>query len=109
MCIHNSNLNNCAVCIGQSMLGQVAPGSYISDNLDYQMFLKYAELSDGELMKTFYDEELVYKENLERQIEFLKSRTERDIAAHRIVFLNWTAKYRKQITEKRLNDLKAFL
>ena len=108
-----------ATGVGQSMLGRVqglqqayqsgATGSPSSYDLDYQMFLKYAELSDGELMNCFYDEELFYKENLERQIEFLKAQTERDIAAHRISFLNWVAKYRKQITEKRLDELKAFL
>ena len=133
MCLHNFNANqNCAACVGQSMLGQAqnnqnqgllqqyqatvpfgATGSSGSSSSfaisDYQMFLKYAELSDGELMNCFYDEELAFKENLERQIEFLKSQTERDIAAHRIAFLNWVAKYRKQITEDRLNNLKAFL
>lgn len=142
MCIHNPNLNNCAACVGQSMLGQsnqnqglqqqyqahqqvvqglqqqyqatvpfgaTGSGSSASFDIDYQMFLKYAELSDGELMNRFYDEELVYKENLERQIEFLKSQTEKYIANHRIAFLNWVARYRKQITEDRLNNLKAFL
>ena len=114
MCIHNPNLYNCAACVGQSMLqyqatvsfGATGSGSSASD---YQMFLTYAELSDGELMNKFYDEELAFKESLEREIEFLKSQTERDIAAHRIAFLNWVAKYRKQITEKRLDELKAFL
>lgn len=139
MCIHNFQANqNCAACVGQSMLGSPHQGlqqqyqahqqvqglqqqyqatvpfgatgsSASSFNSDYQMFLKYAELSDGELMNRFYDEELAFKESLERQIEFLKSQTERDIAAHRIAFLNWVAKYRKQITEDRLNNLKAFL
>ena len=129
MCIHNPTPNpyDCAACIGKAMLsrnnqiisqglqqqyqatvsfGATGSGSSASD---YQMFLTYAELSDGELMNKFYDEELAFKESLEREIEFLKSQTEKYIAAHRISFLNWVAKYRKQITEKRLNELKAFL
>ena len=117
MCIHNSNLNNCAACLGQASQQQYQANVYfgatgsgsVQSNSDYQMFLKYAELSDGELMNSFYDEEKCIKDKLEMQIEVLKAQAEIEIAVHRMSFIKWVSKYRKQITEKRLNDLKAFL
>lgn len=133
MCIHLAN-TTCAACTGQAMICQsglnnlnnyptlaqqighaqqgIGPGFIpfpSQEAKDFELFKKYAHLTDAELMETYLDEEKAIKDTKENMIQMAINHAEIISNVHKEQFSEWCAKYRKNITIERINNLKAFI
>ena len=130
MCIHLAN-TTCAACTGQAMICQSGLNNYPTlaqqighaqqgigpgfipfpsqEAKDFELFKKYAHLTDAELMETYLDEEKAIKDTKENMIQMAINHAEIISNVHKEQFSEWCAKYRKNITIERINNLKAFI
>jgi hypothetical protein len=93
----------------QSLNAQMQMRTNMEDP-DYDMFLKYAQLEDGDMIRMFLKENKSIVDDAEaaasRMIENAKAAQEK----HESRFYEWCAKFKRHITKDRvINKLKAFL
>ncbi len=98
--------------IGQSAIlsQQMARQAPFPFDEDYELFKRYAHLTDGELLNKYAEEQTAAKQEMEKEILQMQQQYEKERNQHKDTFWNWCKKYRQNLTEERFEkSLKAFL
>jgi len=92
------------------MIGQGGNRINLSDDPDYQMFKKYAHLSDQEMMEVFLTEQRENMKLAEEGAAMLIQKAKDRNQAAKEQFWEWCKKYQRNMTEEKFNTyFKVFL
>jgi hypothetical protein len=118
----------CPICIRTINLSlannvpnsQASPGSFfglnrnisgrtLEEEVNYILFQKYAHLSDQQIIETYYQEVEKLEEQHQQIIKLQESSFKYKQDELHKQLIEWCAKYRKHLTEKKIKDMKVFL
>ena len=82
---------------------------WTQEEINYMLFQKYAELSDQQIIETYYQDLEKLEEQHQQAIKLQESSFKYKQDELHKQLIEWCAKYRKHLTEERIKAMKAYL